>query len=117
MTKDELIKKVGCEEQANYALGLLLRQVKWPLVESAIRAELAEIEAEIAKEETDGFLYRANGSLHVNWMKEHEPLDGESFWTASEEKKALCDENSNRLNRCETLLYNRNRVSALLCMH
>ena len=117
MTKDELIKKVGCEEQANFALGLLLKQVKWPLVESAIRAELAEIKAKIEKEEADGFICHANGSLHVNWMKEDEPLDGESLWTASEEKKALCDENRRRLDRCDALLHSLNRVSSLLCMH
>ena len=44
MTKQELIKMTGSEEQAAYAMEILLKNCKKPFVEMAIRAELKEIE-------------------------------------------------------------------------
>ena len=43
MTKQELIKMTGSEEQADYAMEILLRNCKKAFVRMAIQAELNEI--------------------------------------------------------------------------
>ena len=67
MTKQELIKMTGNEEQADYAMEILLKNCKKAFVEMAIRAELNEIEREIKAFEEEGILVKCNSSYHVNW--------------------------------------------------
>ena len=47
MTKQELIKMTGSEEQAAYAMEILLRNCKKDFVRLAIQAELNKIESQI----------------------------------------------------------------------
>lgn len=43
MNKEELIKMTGSEEQANYAMEILLNKVKRNFVESIIKLEIKEV--------------------------------------------------------------------------
>ena len=67
MTKQELIKMTGSEEQADYAMEILLRNCKKAFVRMAIQAELDEIEREVKAFEQEGILVKCNSSYHVNW--------------------------------------------------
>ena len=67
MTKQELIEMVGSEEQADYAMAIILKNIKRDFVSLCIRAEVKEIETKLQAFIDEGVLYKANGSLHVNW--------------------------------------------------
>ena len=68
MTKQELIKMTGSEEQAAYAMEILLKNCKKAFVEMAIRAELNEIEKEVKAFEEEGILSRYNGTSSLKWL-------------------------------------------------
>ena len=92
MTKQELIKMTGSEEQAAYAMEILLKNCKKPFVEMAIRAELNEIEKQAKAFEEEGVLVRPNGTYCVNWGAP----------------------NRERCYEADALLYRRNRTVSLL---
>ena len=71
MTKQELIKMTGSEEQADFAMEILLKNCKKAFVEMAIKAELNEIEKEVKAFEEEGILSRYNSTWHVNWAAPH----------------------------------------------
>ena len=89
MTKQELIEMTGSEEQAAYAMEILLKNCKAPFVKMAIQAELKAIDEEIEALRKDGILYEVNHSFSVNWGKAHEVFGDEpgAFWSATEEQK------------------------------
>ncbi len=61
MTKEELVKMVGTEEQADYAMEIILSQVKKDFVKSAIKAKIAEVESRMNELEAEDIIYTANG--------------------------------------------------------
>ena len=109
MTREELIAKYGSEDQANFVIAILLKNVKPAFIKSAINTELSEVEGKIAEYKTDGFIYTANGHEHVSWGKSEE-LKG---WDNTEEEKKLYIEARKRCNEASDLLYRRNRLISL----
>lgn len=67
MTREELIKTTGSEEQAEYALTIILKQLKPEFVSGCVNAEIAEINAKISELKSKDVIYTTNGSEHVNW--------------------------------------------------
>lgn len=93
MTKKELIEMVGSEEQADYAMDIVLSQVKKEFVRSAIKSKLAEVEKQMEVLRAEGILYVANGTYHVNWNN---------------------DKERNKQNEGDSLIYLRNRLTSML---
>ena len=118
MTKQELIEMTGSEEQAAYAMEILLKNCKAPFVKMAIQAELKAIDEEIEALRKDGILYEANHSFSVNWGKAHEVFGDEpgAFWSATEEQKQEAEKIEERCRDAEALLYRRNRTIDLIAV-
>lgn len=93
MTKKELITMVGSKEQADYAMDIVLSQVKKEFVRSAIKSKLAEVEKQMEVLSTEGILYVANGTYHVNWND---------------------DKDRNKQNEADSLIYLKNRLTSML---
>lgn len=118
MTREELVAMVGNEEQADFALTLLLKSVKRPFIESVIRQELLEINSAIDEYRAEGIIYRCNGSDHVAWGKEYEPYKRENV-TAFDAPDNIVEEGKALRRKCDKadiLLYRRNRVRSLLAV-
>lgn len=118
MTKQELIEKTGSEEQAEYAISILLKNCKKDFIEMAIKAELAEINEQIEALKNDGIIVSANKTDRVNWGAVDEPIGNEpgAFWHATEEQKAQAEAIEARCREAEHLLYKRNRTTSLLAV-
>ena len=116
MTKQELIKMTGSEEQAEYAMSILLKNCKESFVTMAIKAELAEIDEQIEALKADGIIETANGSDRVNWGAADAPFGTEpgAFWNATEEQEAQAEAIQARCYEADSLLYRRNRTASLL---
>ena len=118
MTKQELIKMTGSEEQAAYAMEILLKNCKKAFVEMAIRAKLGEIEREVKAFEEEGILYKCNGSYHVSWCAVNRVYGDEpgAAWHATAEQQAEADAIEKRCCEASALLYRRNRTIALIAV-
>lgn len=116
MTKQELIKMTGSEEQAEYAMNILLKNCKESFIKMTIKAELAEIDEQIEAFKADGIIATANGFNSVNWGAADAPFGNEpgAFWTATEEQKAQAEAIEERCREADRLLYRRNRTVNLL---
>ena len=110
MTKQELTKMTGSEEQAAYAMEILLKNCKKAFVEMAIRAELNEIEREVKAFEEEGILYKCNSSYHVNWGAAYKVFGDEpgAAWHATAKQQAEADAIEKRCYEANALLYRRN---------
>lgn len=109
MTREELVKMTGSEEQADYALELVLKQVTQSFVTSCVKAEENALEAQIKAELEAGYIWKNNGSYAVSWSKAME-LNG---WNLTEEQQRAYDEASDRCSYCDVLLYRLNRTVSL----
>ena len=118
MTKQELIEMTGSEEQAAYAMEILLKNCKKEFVRMAIQAELSQIEKKIKAFEAEGILYKCNSSYHVNWGAAYKVFGDEpgAAWHATEEQKAESEAIENRCRDASALLYRRNRTIALIAV-
>lgn len=122
MTKQELIEMTGSEEQAEYAMNILLKNCKESFVRMAINAELAEIGKQIEAFKEEGTIVSANGSDRVNWGAADAPFGNEpgAFWKATEEQQAQMQAQSEAIEeRCreaECLIYRRNRTVSLIAV-
>jgi len=118
MTKQELIKMTGSEEQADFAMEILLKNCKKDFVRMAIRAELNAIEKEIKTFEEEGVLVMRNGSYSVNWGAPRRVFGDEpgAAWHATEEQKAESEAIESRCYEANALLYRRNRTTSLLAI-
>ena len=111
MTKQELIKMTGSEEQANFALKVILKNVQPGFVLKAVEMELDEIDSKIASMEAEGYIVTTNGHKHVNWGKA-KSLCG---YNLPEEQQAKHDEANRKCAACNSLLYERNRIENVFC--
>ena len=118
MTKLELIGMTGSEEQAAYAMEILLKNCKESFVRMAIQAELNKIDSRIEAFMQEGIIYEANHSYSVDWGKAEEVFGNEpgAYWTATEEQKAEAERIEERCREAEALLYTRNRTVDLLAI-
>ena len=118
MTKQELIKMTGSEEQADYAMEILLRNCKKAFVRMAIQAELNEIEKEVKAFEQKGILVKCNSSYHVNWGVAYKVFGDEpgAAWHATAKQQAEADAIEKRCYEANALLYRRNRTIALIAV-
>ena len=118
MTKQELIKMTGSEEQADFAMEILLRNCKKAFVRMAIQAELNEIEKEVKAFEADGILIKSNGSYSVNWGAAYRVYGDEpgAAWHATKEQKDESEAIEKRCYDANALLYRRNRTISLLAV-
>ena len=67
MTKYEITTATGSEEQANLAIGILLKHTKRELLISAIRAEEAALLEELRSLEAEGYACQVNGHFQACW--------------------------------------------------
>ena len=118
MTKKELIEMTGSEEQAAYAMEILLKNCKESFVKMAIKAELRAIEEKIEAFKQEGIIYESNHSNHVNWGKAEEVFGNEpgAYWHATKEQKAEAERIEERCREAEALLYTRNRTVDLIAV-
>lgn len=118
MTKHELIKMTGSEEQAAYAMEILLRNCKRDFVILAINAEINKIENQIDSFKQEGIIYEVNHSNHVNWGKAQEVFGNEpgAYWHATDEQKAEAEIIERRCREASALLYKRNRTVDLIAV-
>ena len=116
MTKQELIKMTGNEEQAEYAMEILLKNCKKDFVRMAIKAELAEINKQINAFKEDEIIVSRNGFDKVNWGAADKPFGNEpgAAWNATDEQKAESEAIESRCYEANSLLYKRNRTESLL---
>ncbi len=118
MTKQELIQMTGSEEQAAYAMEILLKNCKEAFVKMAIQAELKRIEDEIKALKEEGIIYAANHSYSVDWGAPARVFGNEpgAYWSATEEQKAEAERLEERCRDAEALLYTRNRTVDLIAV-
>lgn len=118
MTKQELIEKTGSDEQAEYAISILLKNCKEPFLRMAINAELDEINEQIEALKNDGIIVSANQTDRVNWGAADAPFGNEpgAFWHATKEQKEQSEAIEARCNEAAALLYRRNRTTSLLAV-
>ncbi len=93
MTREELIKMVGNEDQADYAMEIILSQIKADFVRSAIKGKLTETENRIKELEAEDVIYTANGFKKVNWNP---------------------NKDSNKQYEANSQIYIRNRLKSML---
>lgn len=93
MTKQELIEMTGSEEQANYTVQIILKQLKPEFVRQCVKAELAGVEAKVKTLKEKDVIYTSNGTERINWKADR---DG-------------CYE-------ADRLLYQRNRLKSLIAI-
>lgn len=116
MTRQELAKMAGNEEQATLTMDILLNQIQPDFIAMAIRAELKTIEEQIANAEKEGLIVKTNGTYSVNWRKEYEPLNGDTIWNATKEQTEEMNVIREKLHKADALLYRRNRVISLIAV-
>ena len=118
MTKQELIQMTGSEEQAAYAMEILLKNCKEAFVKMAIQVELKRIEDEIKALKEEGIIYEANHSYCVDWGAPERIFGNEpgAYWSATDEQKAEAERLEERCRDAETLLYTRNRTVDLIAV-
>ena len=109
MTREELVKMTGSEEQADYALSILLKHIKPAFIRSAIHAELQSIETEIQELRDKGIVYSCNGYDHVSWGHA-DKLNG-LFLTP--EQQAAYDAAYAECQQADRIIYTRNRTASL----
>lgn len=109
MTRKELTAMTGTVEQTDFAIELLLKHVQPDFIRSVVKAEAAEIEAELKELETQGWARRIRGSWSADWAKA-EKLNG---WNLTEEQEAAYDAAWMACSRVEGLTYQLNRVTSL----
>lgn len=110
MTRNELTAMTGNEEQTTYAIELLLKHIKPDFIRSVVKAEAAEITAELKELEAEGYaIQERNGSWSVNWAKA-EKLNG---WNLTPEQEAAYDAARDACGTVEALIYRLNRTTSL----
>lgn len=117
MTKQELIKMAGSEDQAEYAMLILLKNVKPEFVKMCIYAELQEAEAQIKEYEKSGHIVYINQHYSVNWCKPDEPFkDREAGWgfRLTPEEKAQHEAGEAECRKADRLLQAYNRLNTWL---
>lgn len=118
MTWQELKEMTGSEEQASYAMGILLKNCKAPFVRIVIQAELKGIDEEIEAFKKEGIICETNHTNKVNWAAACKAFGDEpgAFWSANEEQKQEAEKIEERCREAEALLYRRNRTVSLLAV-
>lgn len=118
MTKQELIEMTGSDEQAAYALEILLANCKKDFVRMAIQAELNKIDSQIEAFKHEGIIYEVNHSNSVDWGAPARVFGNEpgAYWHATAEQKAKAEQLEERCREAETLLYTRNRTVDLIAV-
>ena len=109
MTRKELTAMTGTVEQTDFAIELLLKHIQPGFIRSVVKAEAAEIEAELKELEAQGWAIQIRGSWAANWGKA-EKLNG---WNLSPEQGAAYDAAWEACSRVEALAYRLNRVTSL----
>lgn len=112
MTRKELINMMGNEEQADFALDLVLKNLQPAFIRTVIELELKEVAQEIQALKDDGFIVACNGHDSVNWGAA-ERLNG---WNLSDEQQATYDAARAKCEASDALLYRKNRVTSLLAI-
>lgn len=110
MTRKEIIEMCGSEEQANFAIEILLKDIKPAFIRSCIEAEIKETKKKIDEYERSGFIYNSNSSYGVDWGKPNEFLSLDM----SEDEERLYKEARDKCNEADILLYRKNRLTSLI---
>lgn len=104
MTKQELIKMTGNEEQANFAMLVIMESMDGKTVRKIFQDKIRNIDAQLDQLKEEGYVYEANGSYEVNWIA---PSDNEDVSPDVHEKKQM---------EAQGLIYDRNRTVSLLAV-
>ncbi len=118
MTREELIEMTGNDCQADYAMQIILKNIKKPLVEMMIRTEIKAIDAQVEDLMKAGIIYKANGTLKVDWMAPDRVFGDEpgAFFRATEEQKKTAQDIEAKCYEADGLLYRRNRTNSLIAL-
>lgn len=114
MKFEELVEIMnGKEDNAKFAMSIVLENVKKDFVVSCIKAKLSSVEEEIKAFEENDYIYYANQHYSVNWSKPNHIFEGKEagwLWEATEEEKKIYQEAEDKCRQAERLLYLRNRL-------
>lgn len=118
MTKQELIKKTGNEEQAAYAMEILLKNIKPAFLDMAVKAEIKGLTEQLENLVKEGLVWKDGNTYRVRWAAEYEPFGDEpgARWHATPEQEAESEAIRDRLNKANALIYTRNRTISLLAV-
>lgn len=117
MTKQELIKMVGNEDRAEYALNILLKNLKPQFIKMCVENELKEVESKIKEYQEKGYIWLNNGTYAVNWCKPDKQFEsrGEGWgWTLTEEEQAFLDKEREECGKADYLIKTRNMLNTIL---
>lgn len=109
MTRKELTAMTGTVEQTDFAIELLLKHIKPDFICSVVKAEAAEIEAELKELEAQGWARRIRGSWSAEWAKAAK-LNG---YNLTEEQEDAYNAAWFKCSDVEKLAYQLNRVVSL----
>lgn len=112
MTRTELIEMVGTADQAEYAMDILLKNVKESFIKSCINAELKSVEEEIRQLEAEGYISKTNGICSANYSNVAK-LNG---WHLTEEQEKALEAAEEKYYRASTLIYTRNRLQSMIAV-
>lgn len=117
MTKQEFIKMAGNEDQAEYAMMILLKNIKPEFMRMCMDLELKEVEIKIKKYEELGYIYYCNQHYSVNWCKPDEPFKDREVgwkWNITDEERYQIEKCEDMCRDAERLLQKRNRINTWL---
>lgn len=109
MTRKELTAMTGTTEQTDFAIELLLKHIQPDFIRSVVKAEAAEIEAELKELEAQGWAIQIRGSWRADWGKA-EKLNG---YNLTPEQEMEYDAAWFKCSDVENLAYRLNRVTSL----
>ena len=109
MTRKELTAMTGTVEQTDFAIELLLKHIQPDFIRSVVKAEAAEIEAELKELGAQGWAVQTRGSWRADWNAA-DKLNG---WNLTEEQEAAHTAAWEACSRVEALAYRLNRVTSL----
>lgn len=118
MTREELLTMCGSNDQTDYAIQLVLKNVKREFVVMCIKAELSEIQEEIDRLVGKGIICQVNGSYQVDWGVPERVYGDEpgAAWKATEEQDAEHDRLQELCVTAQTVLWRRNRTIDLIAV-
>ncbi|MCD8013278.1 MAG: hypothetical protein LUG99_08900 [Lachnospiraceae bacterium] len=104
MTREELTKQVGGEENAEYAMNLILKNIEPGFIRAILRSEKSAVEYQLKELEAEGFACMVNGSYHTDWGRE------------SYDDTPEATEINSKLSSVEGLIYENNRLAVMMAV-
>lgn len=111
MTREELSKMVG-EDNVDYAIEILLSNVKEAFVTSCIKSEIKSTESEMCQLEEEGYILTSNGTKVTSFSN----VAKHQGWNQTEEQAKAEAEALEKYHNAEALIYKRNRLTHMIAI-